>query len=160
MQQRKKLVASLSLALGCLLSLTACQQKNEQSAKAHTSQQDVAAEGSNMTSNTNSQDEFKNNQNIIKTNYQCDNGKMVIAIYNNTNINSPRATLNIDGRVYEMYNVAAPSGTLYATEQGINAGQGMRWHVHGLEAILQTMTLDHTPDPAHETMLMRCQQPL
>ena len=59
-----------------------------------------------------------------------------------------------------MYNVIASSGTLYATEQGINAGQGMRWHVHGLEAILQTMTLDHTADPAKETMLMRCQEPL
>ncbi len=160
MQQRKKLVASLSLALGCLLSLTACQQKNEQASKADASSKNIVAEGSNVASGTNSQDKFKNNPNIIKTSYQCDNGKIVIAVYNNSNINSPRATLSIDGRAYEMYNVAAPSGTLYATEQGINAGQGMRWHVHGLEAILQTMTLDHTADSTHETMLMRCQQPL
>lgn len=160
MQQRKKLVVSLSLAVGCLLSLTACQQKNEQSSQADDSQQSVTATSADVRSNTNAQGNFKHNPNIINTNYQCDDGKMVIATYNNTNINSPRATLSIDGRTYEMYNVIAPSGTLYATEQGVNIGQGMRWHVHGLEAILQTMTLDDTADPANETMLMRCQEPL
>lgn len=166
MQQRKKPIVTFSLILGGVLLVTACQKTNEPSLSADVSEQTRTAEGMSTASqdrvsqNNLSENEVKNNPNIIKTNYQCDQGKMVVAIYNNSNINSPRVTLTIDGRRFEMYNVIASSGTLYATEQGINAGQGMRWHVHGLEAILQTMTLDHTADPAKETMLMRCQEPL
>ncbi|MDR9778778.1 MliC family protein, partial [Rhizobium hidalgonense] len=98
--------------------VTACQKTNESSSSADVSEQTRTAEGMSTASqdrvsqNNLSENEVKNNPNIIKTNYQCDQGKMVVAIYNNSNINSPRVTLTIDGRRFEMYNVIASSGTL------------------------------------------------
>ncbi len=95
--------------------------------------------------------------------YQCDQQKTIQAIYTtypSSQAKPPHLTLNIDGQSYEMYSVPAQVGSLYATEQGINPEQGMRWHVQGLEARLVSMTLDHTAKPENEKLLLRCQEPL
>lgn len=97
----------------------------------------------------------------VITPYQCDAQQVVQAIYSEPATGQPSSViLNIHGQRYPLYRVHSQAGELYATEQGINPGQGMRWHVQGLEARLVTMTLDHTVNPAQEQLLMRCQQPV
>ena len=156
MQHRKNQAAGILLVLVSVLGLNACQQKDAATADSET------AHNASLSSDMKTEATQKTSQNphIIKTMYQCDQAKVIEALYDNSNVNSPKVTLIIDGRQFPMYNVIAPSGTLYATEQGINAGQGMRWHVHGLEGILQAMVLDHTADPASAALLMRCQEPI
>lgn len=95
--------------------------------------------------------------------YQCDQQKNIQAVYTTyppDQAKLPHATLYLDGQQYEMYGVPANIGSLYATEQGINPEQGMRWHVQGLEARLVSMTLDDSARPEDEKLLLRCQEPL
>ena len=96
----------------------------------------------------------------IQVTYQCDDQNRIQATYSAINSNSSNVTLHINGQQYQLYRVPSQVGKLYATEQGINPGQGMRWHVQGLEARLVTMTLDHTATVDKEQLLMRCQQPV
>ncbi|RYY78304.1 MAG: hypothetical protein EOO69_11320 [Moraxellaceae bacterium] len=96
----------------------------------------------------------------ISVTYQCDDQKSVQAIYSAINVKPSTVSLIINGQQYQLYRVSSQIGKLYATEQGINAGQGMRWHMQGLEARLIGMTLDHTATPDKEQLLMRCQQPV
>ena len=151
MQYRKKLYLSLAISFLSIITVAGCQQKTDEL---------TSSEVSTKTGSQSKPSAGVNNPNITKTTYQCDQGKVIYATYDSSNINSPKASLIIDGRQYELYNVIAASGALYATEQGINPGQGMRWHTKGLEATLETMTLDHTADPSQETLLMRCQEPI
>lgn len=96
----------------------------------------------------------------IQVTYQCDDQNPIQATYSAINSNPSNVTLYINGQQYQLYRVPSQVGKLYATEQGINPGQGMRWHVQGLEARLVTMTLDHTATADKEQLLMRCQQPV
>lgn len=96
----------------------------------------------------------------INVTYQCDDQKSVQATYSAINVKPSTVSLMINGQHYQLYRVPSQVGKLYATEQGINAGQGMRWHVQGLEARLVSMTLDHTATLDKEQLLMRCQQPV
>ena len=97
---------------------------------------------------------------LIQVTYQCDDQNPIQATYSAINSNPSNVTLHINGQQYQLYRVPSQVGKLYATEQGINPGQGMRWHVQGLEARLVTMTLDHTATADKEQLLMRCQQPV
>lgn len=80
----------------------------------------------------------------VSSSYQCDNQQTIQAIYSDTSIEPLSVILNINGQRYTLYSVPSQAGNLYATEQGINPGQAMRWHVQGLEARLVGMTPDYT----------------
>ena len=158
MQQSKNLYLSLAISLVSIFIVSGCQQKTEKSAQYELTQDsNTSVTNSADAPNTSAQ---RKNINIINTTYHCDEGKVIYATYDNNNINSPKASLMIDGRQFEMYSVIAASGALYATEQGINPEQGMRWHTKGLEATLETMTLDDSADPSMEKLLLRCQEPI
>ncbi|XID74261.1 MliC family protein [Alkanindiges sp. WGS2144] len=93
-------------------------------------------------------------------NYQCDHQQVIQATYIEEPEAAPKAQLTIDGKTYELYSVPASIGELYATEQGVNPQEGMRWHIQGLEARLTNMILDHTAEPGQGKLIMRCQQPV
>ena len=97
--------------------------------------------------------------------YQCDHQQMLEATYSGLNTRTSSVTLPINGQHYQLQRVHSQAGDLYATAQGVNPGQGMRWHVQGLEARLVTMQPEaplpgQTAIVAKEQLLLRCQQPV
>jgi membrane-bound inhibitor of C-type lysozyme len=78
-----------------------------------------------------------------QTRYVCDNGKIVMARYNNAGKESS-AQLSIDGKSYGLYQVISASGSKYATEQGPKPDHLFVWWTKGKEATWYESALDHT----------------
>lgn len=89
-------------------------------------------------------------------NYTCTPSQNIVATYDNSNPATPKAVLIIDGVRYELYAVVSASGARYATEQGIQPEQGMQWHTKGNNAMLTSMSLDHTARPEDEKTMFEC----
>ena len=97
------------------------------------------------------------NSAVMSHDYQCTPTQLIGATYDNTDPQKPSVSLTINGKTYPMYSIVTASGAGYATEQGINDGQGMKWLTKGEGALLVTMTLDDTTKPEDEKTLFDCQ---
>lgn len=81
---------------------------------------------------------------MLRILYTCDSGATVTAVYDNSDLEVPRARLTIRDRSFDLHSVIAASGARYATEQGFEPDKGLQWWTKGDEATLSEMTLDHT----------------
>lgn len=135
----------------CSMALLGCQKSVEQtdaSAVTTTPAQETSATTTPATTN--------DATSSMSTTYTCDQGKTVIASYDNTQPDQPKATLSIDGKTYQLHQAVSASGARYTTEQGLNPDQGLSWHTKGKDAIASTITLDHTAKPEDEKVLLSC----
>lgn len=98
--------------------------------------------------------------------YMCDKGWTIQVEHNpqdiggNTMIpwHDDNVRVTVNGQPFEMYSVAAASGEKYATEQGLTPDAGLIWWDKSNEGVLQAMVLDHTVDPAHYPVIVRCER--
>lgn len=158
MNQGKKLLPVLLIAGGIIIGLVTCQrQSSQQQAKA---QLEVSQSPQAEKQKSEGASKPKLTADRIHINYQCEQNKTVQALYENIKPAVPKVMLTIDGKPYQLYNIPSQVGSLYATEQGINPGQGMRWHIQGLEARLVSLSVDQNASTAKEQLLMRCQEPV
>lgn len=102
---------------------------------------------------------------VTTTHYQCDQYKVIEVMHADNNPDSAKITLSLDGQRYELYSVPSQAGSVYVSRNGVQSGEGMRWHVQGLEARLFKMSpaLTVKPDNAKDTKeqpLLRCQEPV
>ncbi len=143
-------VAVLSVAL------FGCQKQGDKSAPAtQTAEQAASIQNKPVDQLTR---DASQNPNMIRANYACDNGKTIVAIYDNNNPKQSRVTLTIDGKEYYLTQAISGSGARYTTEQGLNPEQGLDWHTKGPEAVASTITLDHTAKPEDEKNLFSCKE--
>lgn len=143
-------VALLSFAL------LGCQKSDDTSAPAkQTAEQAAAIQNKPVEELTR---DTSQNPNMIRANYDCDNAKTVVAVYDNNNPKQSKVTLTIDGKEYYLTQAISGSGARYTTEQGINPDQGLDWHTKGPEAVASTITLDHTAKPEDEKTLFSCKE--
>lgn len=94
---------------------------------------------------------------VMSHEYQCTPTQLIGVTYDNTDPQKPSVSLTINGKTYPMYSIVTASGAGYATEQGIQDGQGMKWLSKGDTALLVSMTMDHTAKPEDEKTLFECQ---
>lgn len=138
------------------IALLGCQKPSDISAPARQTAEQVAALQNKPVEQVNR--DTSQNPNMIRANYDCDDGKSVTAIYDNNNPKQSKVTLSIDGKEYYLSQAISGSGARYTTEQGLNPEQGLDWHTKGPEAIASTMTLDHTAKPEDEKTLFSCKE--
>lgn len=94
----------------------------------------------------------------VSIHYQCDNQPAIQAVYSDASASPSSVALNINGQRYQLHSVPSQAGKLYVTQQGIKPGQGLRWHVQGLEARLGSMPADDiTPSQAMQSQLGQSQ---
>lgn len=138
------------------VALLGCQKQDDKSAPAtQTAEQAAAMQNKPVDQVTR---DASQNPNMIRANYACDNGKTIVAIYDNNNPKQSRLTLSIDGKEYYLTQAISGSGARYTTEQGLNPEQGLEWHSKGAEAVASTITLDHTAKPEDEKILFSCKE--
>lgn len=159
MNQGKKLLPILLIGGGIIIGLVTCQRQSSQQQQAK-AQLEVSQSPQAEKQKSEVASKPKLAVDRIRINYQCEQNKTVQALYENIKPAVPKVMLTIDGKPYQLYNIPSQVGSLYATEQGINPGQGMRWHIQGLEARLVSLSVDQNAPTAKEQLLMRCQEPV
>ena len=138
------------------VALSACQKPADKSAPAAQTTEQAAAIQGQPTEQVSA--ETAQNPNMIRASYDCDNGKTVLAVYDNNNPQQSKVTLTVEGKEYHLTQAVSGSGARYTTEQGLSPEQGLDWHTKGPEAIASTITLDHTAKPEDEKTLFSCKE--
>jgi membrane-bound inhibitor of C-type lysozyme len=147
--------AHMMTFLAVLIGLTACSDVNNE-------QREVDQNQASNNAVTQTVDSVKaalesgNGQsagNIVT--YSCDNGKSLQAEYINSQT-SRSARLTYDGKSFDMYSTRAASGAKYATEQGLNAEDGLIWWSQRDEGMLMTMILDHSVNAEDYPIVTKC----
>lgn len=67
--------------------------------------------------------------------YDCLPAQRLTASYDNSGA-TPKATLTLDGKTYELTSVQAADGAKYATDQGRSAGKTLVWWTKGPDGTL------------------------
>lgn len=94
----------------------------------------------------------------IQKTYQCDNGKLVKAIYDNSDVNQSKVSLLIGGKSYQLTQIIAASGARYITAQGLVSGQGLEWHSKGASAIASSVALSNSSSADQQAVLFSCSE--
>ncbi len=90
--------------------------------------------------------------------YNCDNGKTVLAAYDNSDPNMSKVTLTIDGANYQLTQAISGSGARYTSENGPTPDQLLTWWSKGEEATWSESPLDDSATPADEKIIATCKQ--
>ena len=90
--------------------------------------------------------------------YSCDNGKTVLAAYDNSDPNMSKVTLTIDGANYQLTQAISGSGARYTSENGPTPDQLLTWWTKGEEATWSESPLDDSVTPEDEKIIATCKQ--
>lgn len=85
--------------------------------------------------------------------YDCLPAQRLSASYDNSGA-TPKATLTLDGKTYELASVQAADGAKYATDQGRSSGKTLVWWTKGQDGTLYEGKVGGTADD--ETKLAEC----
>lgn len=88
--------------------------------------------------------------------YSCDNGKTVLAAYDNTDPNMSKVTLTIDGANYQLTQAVSGSGARYTGETGPTPDHLLTWWTKGEEATWSESPLDDSVKPEDEKIIATC----
>ena len=85
--------------------------------------------------------------------YDCLPAQRLTATYDNTG-QTPKATLALEGTIYELFQVTSADGAKYATDQGRTPGKTLVWFTKDTDGTLYEGTVGGTE--AEETKIADC----
>ena len=85
--------------------------------------------------------------------YDCLPAQRLTASYDNSGT-TPKATLTLDGKIYELFQVTSASGAKYATDEGRTPGKTLVWFTKEDDGTLYEGTVGGAE--ADETKLAEC----
>jgi membrane-bound inhibitor of C-type lysozyme len=85
--------------------------------------------------------------------YDCEPAQRLTASYDNSGA-TPKATLSLEGTIYELFEVTSASGAKYATDEGRTPGKTLVWFTKGDDGTLYEGTVGGTE--VEETKLADC----
>jgi membrane-bound inhibitor of C-type lysozyme len=85
--------------------------------------------------------------------YDCLPAQRLTATYDNSG-ETPKATLALEGTIYELFQVTSASGAKYATDEGRTPGKTLVWFTKDTDGTLYEGTVGGTE--ADETKLAEC----